>query len=329
MPNLRHLLGSFLLSLLFASPHLHAQELTVLGGVMQAGASDSSYTWQIDYRQNFTRNLAGSVAYLNEGHVPGHHRDGDVLQLWGRLPFWQDRVAIAVGAGAYYFYDTQYSPLGGSADVHGTAPIYSVSATAYFSNRWFSRFLINRVAPAHQIQTTTAAIGLGFWFGQDSKPTPGQLGDAPAMKGFVSDNELTVFGGQSVVNTFFSEKARAWAGEYRRGLAPHLDVTGSVIYEGDPKIIRRSGVATQLWAVNSFFDDRVSVGIGAGPYIYIDKKIPVVGQKIPAAVAPLVSLTVARRLTEHWVARLSWDRVISAYNRDADIFLVGLGYRWL
>ena len=35
MPNLRHLLGSVLLGL--ASPQLHAQELTVIGGVILAG----------------------------------------------------------------------------------------------------------------------------------------------------------------------------------------------------------------------------------------------------------------------------------------------------
>jgi hypothetical protein len=41
-----------------------------------------------------------------------------------------------------------------------------------------------------------------------------------------------------------------------------------------------------------------------------------------------VSLTVARQLSEHWAVRLTWHRVISTYNRDSDIFLLGLGYRW-
>jgi hypothetical protein len=53
-----------------------------------------------------------------------------------------------------------------------------------------------------------------------------------------------------------------------------------------------------------------------------------VGRKNPAAIAPLVSFTIARQLSDHWVVRVVWDRVISNYNRDSDIFLVGLGYRW-
>jgi hypothetical protein len=334
MQTYRHVLKLSLFFLLCATPWLRGQELSVLGGVMRTGAAGSSYTWQVDYRQNFHENFAGSVAYINEGHVPGHHRDGNAFQAWGRLPFWENRVAVALGAGAYYFYDTQYTPAGGSANVHGTAAIYSASATGYLSNRWFCRVLINRIVPSHEIQTTTAAVGVGFWFGQDGKPTPGKLGDAPSEQGFVSNNEITGFAGQSVVNTFLSEQARAYALDYRRGLTPHLDWTATAIYEGDPQIIRRNGLATQLWAVNSFFDDKVNVGIGAGPYIYIDQKHPatnsttVGSQKIPAAIAPLVSLTVARQLSEHWAVRLTWHRVISTYNRDSDIFLLGLGYRW-
>jgi len=41
----------------------------------------------------------------------------------------------------------------------------------------------------------------------------------------------------------------------------------------------------------------------------------------------LVSLSLAVRLSTHWLARLTRERVASSYNRDADIFLAGLGYR--
>jgi hypothetical protein len=45
-------------------------------------------------------------------------------------------------------------------------------------------------------------------------------------------------------------------------------------------------------------------------------------------IAPLVSLTIARHMSNHWRARMIWDRVISNYNRDSDIFLLGIGYCW-
>jgi len=325
-------LSALTLFLACAGLNLHAQELTVLYGGMTTNTNfkQSSYSWQIDYRQDLYRNLAASIAYINEGHVPGHHRDGNALELWGVLPLFNDHLSLALGAGPYYFYDTELLPNGNSADIHGTSLIVSFSATYYLSDRWFARFMINRISPTSDIKVETAALGIGFWFGRDKKPTPGKLGDAANEKYYVTENEITVFGGQSIVNTFFSAKAFAYAIEYRRGVLSHLDWTASGIYEGDPKIARRSGFATQLWPVNTFFNEHITVGLGVGPYVFVDRRHPATttSQNIPVAVAPLVSLTTSVRLSEHWLLRVVWDRVVSNYNRDSDIFLVGLGYRW-
>jgi hypothetical protein len=289
----------------------------------------STYSYSLDYRQNITRYFAASISYINEGHVVGHHRDGTASQLWGRLPLFNDRIALAAGVGGYYFFDTQPLPNGDTANVHGGALIYSLSATYYVDHRWFLRAQANRIRPTHQLKTNTADLGLGFWFGREKKPTKGKLGDSPEEYRYVTDNELTLFAGQSVVNTLFSESAVAYAAEYRHGLMPHVDWTVSAIHEGDPEIVRRNGLAAQGWLVNTFFSEKFSVGVGLGPYIYLDRKHPVVrGTANPAAVAPLLSLTLAARFSENWLARLVFDRVVTSYNRDADIFLLGVGYRW-
>lgn len=324
----------FHLSLIVVGPCLsmaiQAQELTLLGGVMNAtDLKKTSYSYQLDYRQDFYRNLAASVAYLNEGHVPGHHRDGYTVEAWGRLATPHNRFSVSLGLGAYFFYDTQVLPTGGSTDVHGTAPIISVAGTGYLSNRWYYLVTLNQILPAHELKVTTATVGMGYWFGRDGKPTPGEYGHGPDEKATVTSNELTIFVGQSVVNTFFSESARAYALEYRRGLIRHVDWTASFIYEGNPEIVRRSGFATQVWAVNNFFENRVTVGLGLGPYVYIDRKHPAdAGNINPAAVTPLASLTITNRLSERWNMRLIVDRVTSSYNRDADVFLLGLSRCW-
>jgi len=319
-----------LLLLAWVGPGLRAQEVSMVAGRMSSDdGRHSSYTYQADYRQDFYRNLAASVAYLNEGHVPGHHRDGVALEAWVRLPFDLNRFSVALGAGGYGYDDTQNLPAGGSADVHGTAPIFSASGTGYLSDRWFYRATLNHIAPAGAMKVNTASLGIGFWFGQAQKPIPGRLGDTPSERSYATVQEITVFGGQSVVNTFFSPKGGAFAAEYRRGLDRHIDWTVSLIYEGNPLIVRRSGAATQGWAVNSFFDDRVTVGIGVGPYFYIDSKHPPeAGSRNPAAIAGLGSLSLTEKLSRHLVAHLLFDRVLSNYDRDADIFLLGLGYRW-
>ena len=316
---------------------LHAQELSVLvGKTTEESFKHSSYAWQLDYRQDFYQYLASSVSYINEGHLPGHYRDGTAWEAWGNLPLFDGQVALSAGVGAYYYFDTEVLAGNNSNDIHGTAPIFSLSLTGYLSDRMFYRVMINRINPSGDIKTNSAMIGVGYWFGPALRPV-GTQPDKGAATGsqYVTEPQFTVFGGQSVVNTFLNQKALAGAAEYRQGIIPHLDGTASFIYEGDPKIVRRSGVAFQLWPVNTFFDESTSVGIGVGPYVFIDRNHPVstgqavnVGLNDPAAVAPMVSLTVARQLSDTWIVRVVWDRVVSNYNRDSDIFLVGLGYRF-
>ncbi|HTJ79759.1 MAG TPA: hypothetical protein VL357_12260 [Rariglobus sp.] len=315
---------------LSSSPMGQAQELTYMAGSMStANFAETSFAWQVDYRQDFYRNFAASVAYINEGHVTDHHRDGTAWELWGNLPFWNDRVAISLGAGLYYFYDTE--PLGaGTQNQHGAAPIISLSLTGYFTDRVFYRLMVNHIAPSNDFDSTTATAGVGIWFGPSHRPRGWEPSKDPAkVDDYVTEPQLTVFGGQSVVNTFLSQKAIAAAIEYRQGIIPHVDGTITGIYEGDPQIIRRNGVAMQLWAVNAFANNRFSVGVGIGPYVYVDRRNPQPGaDNNPAAVAPLVSLTFGVRISEHWVGRFVFDRVTSNYNRDSDIFLAGLGYSW-
>ena len=307
----------------------------MMGGAGTPNLRSSSFSWDIDYYQRLYRHLSGSVGWINEGHVIGHHRDGTAAELWLDLPLNKGRYTLSVGAGGYYYFDTQPLGNGDSADVHGTAPIYSFAATAYFTDRVFARFLINRINPHNDFHSNTALLGFGYWFGRSKRPTPGKLGDAPAEAAFVTSNELTAYVGKSVVNVTHSEHAIAYAAEYRRGLARHLDGTISYFYEGDPNLIRRSGLGLQACPVNTFFDGRITLGMGLGVYVYIDNKHAgpsrqlAVGASVNTpAMAPLISPTFGVRLSDNWIIRAVWHRVLTNYNRDSDVFLLGGGYCW-
>lgn len=324
--------GAALLVLLLgcAARPLQAQEFTVSVGAMQTGdARHSGRAYEVGYQQAYARNFAASVSYINEGHWAGHHRDGSALELWGRLPFGHGAFSVALGGGIYYYYDTQRLPDGDSTDLHGPASIVSVSATGYLAERLFVRGMVHHISPNVGFRVNTASVGLGLWFGSNRKPTPGELGDTPSGRDDALVQELTAYAGQSVVNTFLSEKGRAYAVEYRRGLRRHVDWTATLIHEGNPEIIRRSGLTTQVWAVNEFFQDRLTVGIGFGPYVHIDSRNPPAGGSgSPARVAGLGSLSMSQRLSSRLILRLTVDRVGSTYGRDADIFLLGLGWQW-
>ena len=83
-----------------------SQEMSALGwGAAQFGDTCAhTYAWQIDYMERIGNRFGWSLSYLNEGHLPDHHRDGPAFQLWARTDVFQRRLSLAAGTGAYRFF---------------------------------------------------------------------------------------------------------------------------------------------------------------------------------------------------------------------------------
>ena len=65
-------------------------------------------------------------------------------------------------------------------------------------------------------------------------------------------------------------------------------------------------------------------GAGFGIYTAIDKYRPAPGRHV----ADVVSLTLSLQPINNFDVRVLWHRIVTDYNRDADILLFGLGYRF-
>jgi hypothetical protein len=139
-----------LLLFLALAPRPQAQELSLLGGATRDGKiHDSSYAWAIEYLQGVSEHTAFSVAWMNEGHFPYHHRDGNAFQYWGRMTAFHWQLALAAGGGIYRYFDTTEAAHGGSySDVHGWGAIESLSATWYTRNRWLLQARMNWIQAA-------------------------------------------------------------------------------------------------------------------------------------------------------------------------------------
>jgi hypothetical protein len=60
-----------------------AQELTFLGGNTKSDEPrERSFGWALSYSHELSPHFSASLTYQNEGHLPGHHRDGFAAQLW-------------------------------------------------------------------------------------------------------------------------------------------------------------------------------------------------------------------------------------------------------
>jgi hypothetical protein len=47
-----------------------------------------------------------------------------------------------------------------------------------------------------------------------------------------------------------------------------------------------------------------------------------------AFAAGILTMTTSCRIGRDWTARFSWSGVLSNYDRDSDILLLGIGYRF-
>lgn len=303
-----------------------AQEFSGLAGVVGSGGDyAASYAWEMEFRHDLGEHASWTIAYLNQGHLREHHRDGVAGQLWLELPFSHDRFALSAGAGGYHYFDTQLLPGGDSANVHGWAPLYSVALTYYTETRWFFRATANRMNRAQGLSANTLLFGAGVRLGRAGGAPPRSRA---ALHEPTTHNELTVFGGRSIVNTDESPMGAASAVEFRQGIAKNFDWSAAWLNEGDARVTRRNGLALQGWVVGAYLHERLTLGLGVGGYLFFDRPQIAGRTRSRQDIAALVSPTASYRLGEHWLVRVVWHRVVSDYHRDADLVMLGLGYRW-
>lgn len=318
------------LALALAQHVAQAQELVLLGGVQSTESlGERSYGYAYSYQHNLGENWYATFTYLNEGHVTDHHRDGHSAQIWWRYLTADRRVTLALGAGPYRYFDTTDARADGTYDNHhGWGALLSVAATWYVNGGpWMLQARYNRAQVPSSIKTNTLLVGVGYQL--DRSDRGGPTVPPPGRSDNVTQNELTVFLGETIVNSFDSQTSFARAVEYRRGLWRYVDGTISYINEGENAALRRNGVAAQAWLTRAFFRDQLTLGVGVGPYYAVDlSQKGLNASSAPSRWSGLLSMSASYRLGEHWLARLTWNRAITGYDRDTDVILGGIGYRF-
>ena len=253
--------------------------------IMLSGASVSSLgQWPrssalgLSYRRTFLSCFAASMAYLNDGHFPGHHRDGVALQGW--IPFdfhlFSMPVSVSAGFGPFYYYDTVFAQNnGGYADAHAWTWLASADLIVqpFSSGPWSHLILearIDHTSPAHSIETTSIGAGIGYRGISDWDT--GERSDG----GSLPANEVLASYWKTVTNSFNSGSHQAPAGEveYLRHFGGEFGLSGGFLYEGDTQLIRRNGVIAEGWAEPTFGSGLWSLGAGFGFYSAIDKYRP-------------------------------------------------------
>jgi len=312
--------------LLLLSSHASAADLALLAGRTESpDTGGKTFGWEIEARYDLESPFSFSAGWVNEGHFRDHRRDGPILQLFGRAPLLERRLSLAFGAGIYRYFDTQTRPGEGTLNVHGWAPLYTLSATWSMKTPWFLRLSLNHVKPAGEIDTNALLLGLGYRFpgndGETSRePAPGSGGRSPGKR--VAGVSLLL--GETVHNGLGNRSGIAGGIEFRRGISGPFDFTLSLLGENNRKEIRRAGLGSQVWVMDEFLDRRLEFGIGAGLYTFLDATPPA-GGGTRLDLAGLLTLTAGWRFADRWIVRFHWNRVATDNHRDSDIFLLGIG----
>ncbi len=298
-----------------------AQHFGFFAGPARGGdPAENTRGWLLEYSRDVTPFVYGSVNYVNEGHVPGHHRDGMATQLGLQAPLGESGVTLRAAAGPYYYFDTTLAENpSGYADAHGWGALYTLGTRWQpRGRRWSAELRVDRAQTKKSIDTTMVLAGLGFELEQDgtfpANATPRDKGGAGELVGYL---------GATIVNSFESENSTARSVEYRHQFGPVLRASAGWINEGDARLIRRNGVVFQGWLEPTFFDGVFSLGVGYGAYLALDAYRPEQRHNLG-----LLSTTASLRVSRSWDARITWHRSVSGYDRDSDILLAGLGYRF-
>lgn len=304
-----------------------AQEFSLLGGPLVSDGANS-YSWGASYREGLGRYAAWSFSWENEGHIPDHHRDGPALQVWGRLPLWNDRFELSAGVGPYRYFDTTAAQAGGDySNTHGWGALWSVHAAWYLDRRWIAQMQLNHIQAFGGRDTTALLFGVGYELEGNDEPGPRQW-PIPRTTN-VTKNEVTAMVGETILNSNGSESAVAESLEYRRGLWRYVDMTVSYIHEGGHIQSRRDGAAVQLWSTRAFFDDRLTLSAGIGPYVAITQNDDLPQNRTgDGRISGLVSVSASYRLGQRWLTRVTWNRVVTRYDRDTDLIEAGVGLRF-
>jgi hypothetical protein len=297
----------------------------VLAGLTESDDHQiQTYAWQIEFQQQLTPLLSGSLSWLNEGHVPDHHRDGAAAQLWLNSPRWRDRIVLSVGAGPYVYFDTEAADSGrGFSNVHSVAAVLSAAATADLGAGWFLRLNLNDVWAPADVGTYAVLLGGGYRFGASGSAAPASSEHA------ASDyrQQIQLFAGEMILNDPSSRSGRSYGADYRLELARWAAWSASWFYDPGSPSGRRDRGATQLWLVEPMAGDRLALSIGLGVYTEVGS------QTRPTATSPNPISGLSGLRAEWLFSRrsslvLTWQRTFTNDDDDRDIIALGYAFRF-
>jgi hypothetical protein len=296
-----------------AAPIDDSTNLHVLFGGTLAN-QETTFALEVGFEKRLTEYFSIEGVYDNEGHLENHHRDSVAVQLFAQHRLMRQRVRLRLGVGPLLYFDTTTANNSdGSTDAHGVGLLATMAAEVDLVYGVFAEARVNGSLTQNDFASGQVLLGLGYHLGPpDREPT-----DSGRRQ-----NAIFLLGGQSIRNSFHSERGAAvMAGLERQDIVAFLGASAAYLRLGSDN--GRQGLAVELSATQRFFERRLSLGIGLGPFLYGDTTTT--GHK-DIGVAGLAGVNAG------WAVVPAVDVVVSVMrefgNKDYDLILAGLRCRF-
>jgi hypothetical protein len=316
------------LGVLCACPVLHAETLSVLGGLSESDDySASTYAWALDFRTALGERYAASLEWLNEGHTQANRRDGGVAQFWLNAPRWLNRISFSAGIGPYIYCDTETTVTArGYADDHGIGALISGAMLLDLGHHWIVSVKASDVYTPGDVGNYQVLLGAGY----DFTDVDHLLTEVSAKAGDTDPDgrqQLQVFGGRTIFNDRDASQAYTFGADYRFELN-HWSAWSAAWFDdpGSPEGLNNR-LASQLWLVDRIKRAHLALSVGLGGYLELGPK------PLPSAV-PFERLSGLSGIRGDWQwgertsVILTWYRKFTEDDADRDILSLGLGWRF-
>jgi hypothetical protein len=318
----------FSLFLTGAISGVHAESLIALAGLNDTDDHTArTYAWQIEYQQPLSPLFAASFAWLNEGHVPYHHRDGAAAQLWLGTPAWHD-LRVSVGLGPYVYFDTEaIDTARGYSDAHGIAGIATTSLEYELSRSWFLSLNGSEIYAPRNVSTYTVLFGVGYrLIALDKLFETLNNGADSAGLSMALRQQLEVFGGTRISNSLESHQVETFGADYRFSLARWAAWSGTWFDDQGSASGLHDRVASQLWLVHGIDAAHLALSIGLGAYVQLGSRAGSVATASRAS--GLSGIRADWQWAPHTSLIFTWYRRFTEDDEDRDIFTLGLAWHF-
>lgn len=292
----------------------------VMGGALR-GLNETTWTASSGFIYRPTeRNLGLGFAYVNDGHLLNNHRDGLVAQLWYVRPLGDD-FEVQLGIGPYASMNNTNNANGVRVNQFEMGLFSSVALKWRFSdNGWYLRSQFNNTWVPGSFNSNALLFGAGRDFtSTDDLDSPLRLRASVSVWG--GSSRTTQIGTQQSGAAYMLQ-AQYLIESPNRWWDPAAYSVG-FLSEGNTVLAHRTGIPIQVWWTTPPAR-RVTFGFGVGPYLAQDgardeNKLNLLG--ILSLRATYQMWATNRHAVE---AGFMYTRVASFYNRDQDIFMLGL-----